>query len=666
MTRRMKPIPQVCSQCGAPLSHADANGLCSGCLLTEECGTIDASAASISSAASRENVPAPLAGGDSFGPYTPVRVLGEGGMGTVYLARQEHPIRREVALKIIRSGLGSEQILDRFGGERQALSLMEHPNVARVLDAGTSAKGRPFFVMEYVDGVPITQYCDRKVLSTRERLELFRPVCDALQHAHKKGIIHRDVKPSNILVMEVDGRPVPKVIDFGIARATEDQALDGHVFTLTGQIVGTPEYMSPEQATVDSRDIDTGTDVYSLGVVLYELLVGALPLDLRSLRQRAFWEILRSIRETPAPKPTIRLNQMGDAADEVAWSRSTDRSSLKRQLSGDLDWIVMKAIDKDRQRRYSSASEFTADIGRFLKDEPVLASPPSSGYRIRKFITRHKAPVAAAAAVLLASIAGIVATTWQAHIAGQQRLEALSEKAEAQRETQRAVESSRIALAHQLAAQASALSQESASNDALSTLLAIESARLQRLFESNVLLNKLLELIPTQTYELLPHTVQNTSTAVIFSPDGRFLAAAEQGAVVLFDVATWKKLWRFQTEDVPILQQIKFSTDSRRIAIAAGNASRVIDISTGKRVSGFVDPKLEPIDFNPDLSRILAGAVATRRLALLETATGREIMSLGGGQNLYAAFSPDGQRIAAAGFSSTRDHLPSWLSLSMR
>ena len=222
---------------------------------------------------------------DSFGPYVPVRVLGEGGMGTVYLARQQQPIRREVALKVVKLGMDSRQVLERFEIERQALALMDYPNVARVLDAGTSERGRPYFVMEYVDGVPITQYCDRKALSTRERLQLFIPVCNALQHAHKKGIIHRDVKPSNVLVTEVDGKPVPKVIDFGVARATEQRSAECDAFTLSGQLIGTPEYMSPEQASLDSRDIDTGTDVYSLGVVLYELLVGMLPLDIKSLAQ---------------------------------------------------------------------------------------------------------------------------------------------------------------------------------------------------------------------------------------------------------------------------------------------------------------------------------------------------------------------------------------------
>jgi non-specific serine/threonine protein kinase/serine/threonine-protein kinase len=398
--------------------------------------------------ASPPDRPAPSpADDDSFGLYVPVRVLGEGGMGTVYLARQQRPIRREVALKVVKRGMDSRQVLERFEIERQALALMDYPNVARVLDAGTSQRGRPYFVMEFVDGVPITQYCDRQALSTRERLQLFIPVCNALQHAHKKGIIHRDVKPSNILVTEVDGKPVPKVIDFGIARATDQRSAESEAFTLAGQIIGTPEYMSPEQASLDNRDIDTGTDVYSLGMVLYELLVGSLPLDMKALRKIAFAEVLRAIRETPVPKPTARITQMGADAEGMAQHRSTNAGQLRRDLSGDLDSIVMKAIDKDRHCRYGSASDFAADIERFLKSEPVLAGPPGAAYQMRKFVVRHKRPVAAAAAVVLALVAGIIATTLEARRAVAAEVRAQQERNSALEQQRRADNEAAIATA---------------------------------------------------------------------------------------------------------------------------------------------------------------------------------------------------------------------------
>jgi non-specific serine/threonine protein kinase/serine/threonine-protein kinase len=377
---------------------------------------------------------------DSFGPYMPMRVLGEGGMGTVYLAHQQHPIRRDVALKVVKAGTDSRQVIERFDIERQSLALMDHSNVARVLDAGTSDRGRPYFVMEYVNGVPITRYCDGKKLDIRERLRVFIPVCQALHHAHQRGIIHRDVKPSNILVSEVDGQPVPKVIDFGIARAIDRLPAEQETFTAAGQIIGTPEYMSPEQANLESRDIGTGTDVYSLGVVLYELLVGALPLDLRAIRQQGFVNVLRAVRETPAPKPTTKLSQLGANADRIAGQRRVGFAQLKRELAGDLDWIVMKAIDKDRMRRYASASEFAADIQRHLSNEPVLAGPPSAGYRVCKFVVRNKVPVLAAVVLVCSLIGGLVATTWQARLATRERMEADRQRVRAE---QQAVESAR-------------------------------------------------------------------------------------------------------------------------------------------------------------------------------------------------------------------------------
>jgi serine/threonine protein kinase/Tfp pilus assembly protein PilF len=337
--------------------------------------------------------------------------LGEGGMGEVYRADQEKPVRRRVALKVIKRGMDSREVVARFESERQALAMMDHPSIAKVFDAGTTERGRPFFVMEHVKGIPISEYCDTHHLTTPERLELFIQVCEGAQHAHQKGIIHRDLKPSNILVEIQDGRPVPKIIDFGVAKATAQPLTERTLFTQHGQLIGTPEYMSPEQAEMSGLDIDTRTDVYSLGVVLYELLVGALPFDSKQLRKGGFDQLRRRIRQQDPPRPSARITALGEISTTTAQRRRTDVPSLTRQLRGDLDWIVMKALEKDRTRRYASASELAADLRRHLNNEPVSAGPPSALYRLRKFALRHKAAVSAAALVLLALIIGIVGTT---------------------------------------------------------------------------------------------------------------------------------------------------------------------------------------------------------------------------------------------------------------
>ena len=335
-------------------------------------------------------------------------------MGVVYLAEQTEPIRRRVALKLIKLGMDTKQVIARFETERQALALMNHPNVAKVLDAGATEKGRPYFVMEYVKGESITAYCDRHRLTTKERLGLFMQVCQAVQHAHQKGIIHRDIKPSNVLVAIEGDKPVPKVIDFGVAKAIEQKLTERTLFTEQGQLIGTPEYMSPEQAEMSALDIDTRTDIYSLGVLLYELLVGALPFDPTSLRRAAFAEIQRIIREEEPPKPSTRLSSMGDDSTTAAHKRRTDQSALQRQLRGDLDWITMKAMDKDRTRRYTSASDLAEDIARNLKNEPVEASPPSATYRLQKFIRRNR--MAIGVTLVLAILVGSSAVLgWRTH-----------------------------------------------------------------------------------------------------------------------------------------------------------------------------------------------------------------------------------------------------------
>jgi non-specific serine/threonine protein kinase/serine/threonine-protein kinase len=347
----------------------------------------------------------------TIGAYRVLQKLGEGGMGEVYEAEQERPVRRRVAVKLIKWGMDTKEVVARFESERQALALMNHPNIARVYEAGATEQGRLFFAMEYVPGVPITEYCDTNRLSTRERLALFIQVCSGIQHAHQKGVIHRDMKPSNVLVTIQDDRPVPKIIDFGVAKATSQRLTERTVFTELGQWIGTPEYMSPEQAEMTGLDIDTRTDVYSLGVVLYELLVGSQPFEASDLRVVGFDEMRRKIREDEPTRPSTKVTSMGEASDTAARNRRTELLLLARELRGDLDWITMRALEKDRTRRYGSPAELAADIERHLRHEPVLAGPPSTLYRVRKFIRRHRLGVGAGVLVLMALLTAIIGTT---------------------------------------------------------------------------------------------------------------------------------------------------------------------------------------------------------------------------------------------------------------
>ena len=355
-----------------------------------------------------EDVPAPDGPGAVIGRYKLLQEIGEGGFGVVFLAEQQKPVRRRVALKIIKIGMDTKQVIARFEAERQALAILDHPNIAKVLDAGTTATGRPFFVMELVKGIPITEYCDQASLDTRERLGLFTGVCRAIQHAHQKGIIHRDLKPGNVLVTLHDGTPVPKVIDFGIAKATDRHLTEKTLFTEFRQIVGTPEYMAPEQAAWSGLDVDTRADVYSLGVLLYELLTGSKPFEITAMMEQGWGEILRVIREEDPPRPSTKLSTMGDDLVSIAKSRHTEPKQLGRLVKGDLDWIVMKALEKDRTRRYDTADAFAQDIDRYLGDLPVNATPPSARYRMRKYVRRHRVGVIAVAAVAVALVAGIV------------------------------------------------------------------------------------------------------------------------------------------------------------------------------------------------------------------------------------------------------------------
>jgi serine/threonine protein kinase/tetratricopeptide (TPR) repeat protein len=383
--------------------------------------------------------------GTTIGPYKLIEPIGEGGMGTVWMAQQTEPVKRLVALKLIKAGMDSKQVIARFEAERQALALMDHPHIAKVLDAGTTSTGRPYFVMDLVKGVPITRYCDEHHLTPRQRLELFVPVCQAIQHAHQKGIIHRDLKPSNVLVALYDGKPVPKVIDFGVAKAAGQSLTDKTLVTGFGNIVGTLEYMSPEQAEINQLDIDTRSDIYSLGVLLYELLAGSPPFTRKELEKAGMLEMLRVIREEEPSKPSMKLSS-SDALPTLSANRGTEPAKLTKLVRGELDWIVMKALEKDRNRRYETANCFAMDVQRYLADEPVQACPPSAWYRFRKLARRKRAVLLTAGLVAAALVVGLAVATWQAVRASRAEEEKGKELVAKVKENQRANKNLRLAL----------------------------------------------------------------------------------------------------------------------------------------------------------------------------------------------------------------------------
>src|SRR6266699_1911696 len=484
------PQTRICPQCGAPLPSEGWEGLCPKCLVRVSLESLETSTLSglrNSDSPRAPEAPHPASGhplpsegrgqgegggqgeervtshqspvtdphvlpektvslvesdivlerkGMMIGRYKLLQQIGEGGFGVVFMAEQMEPVQRKVALKVIKAGMDTREVNARFEAERQALALMDHPNIAQVLDGGATTAGRPYFVMELVRGLPITDYCDQCNLSTRQRLELFIKVCRAVQHAHQKGVIHRDLKPSNVLVTLHDGEPVPKVIDFGVAKALGQKLTVKTLFTRFEQMIGTPAYMSPEQAALGGLDIDTRSDIYSLGVLLYELLTGVTPFDSETFLDAGLDEIRRMIRETDPPKPSTRILTMGERLVDIAKHRHAEPTALSRLLRGDLDWITMKALEKDRRRRYETVNGLAADIERHLRDEPVVARPPSALYRLQKVARRHRVAFAAGALVAGILVLGVIISTWQAVRAtraerGQSRLREQAEEAQA-------------------------------------------------------------------------------------------------------------------------------------------------------------------------------------------------------------------------------------------
>ena len=521
--------------------------------------------------------------GTIIGRYKLLQKLGEGGFGVVYMAEQSRPVHRKVALKIIKPGMDTHAVVARFEAERQALALMEHENIARVLDGGVTEAGRPYFVMELVRGVPITEYCDKNLLSMRERLRLFVTVCRAVQHAHQKGIIHRDLKPSNILVTLADGQPVVKVIDFGVSKALNQQLTEKTLFTAFGQMIGTPQYMSPEQAEMSCLDVDTRSDVYSLGVLLYELLTGTTPLEAEKLRAAGYAEIQRIIAEEHPPRPSVRLSTMGDDLTVVADHRSTDPKRLRQVIQGELDWIVMKSLEKERGRRYTSPSGLAEDVERFLAGQVVEAHPPSKAYRVRKFVQKNKKAVTVGLAlitVLLIGFAGVAAALRSEHMA-RVELEEQAYRDNMNLAYQAWNEGNRVQLKR-----------------CLDKVLSMRSALPAPGFELRYLWARQEEIIDAAEEVHLPMSTPTTITNLAYSGDGNYLAVScADKSVFLIDKNKAGPPVNLSDEisgaDVVISSQGRylaaFSTPGHASAIDVTDThpAIVFEISTGERLEGF-------------------------------------------------------------------------------
>jgi eukaryotic-like serine/threonine-protein kinase len=630
------PTKQTCEECGAELPANAPQGLCPRCLAGMGLGLMPTEVLPKSEFVI-ERV------GTMIGRYKLLEKIGEGGFGVVYMAEQVEPVQRKVALKIIKAGMDTKEVIARFEAERQAIALMDHPNIARALDAGATEAGRPYFVMELVRGTPITEYCDRANLPTRERLKLFIKVCQAVQHAHQKSVIHRDIKPSNVLVTQHDGEPVPKVIDFGVAKALGQKLTEKTLFTAFNHMIGTPAYMSPEQAALSGLDIDTRADIYSLGVLLYELLTGVTPFDADTFRMTAMDEVRRMIRETEPPKPSTRLQTLGEKLTDVAKHRGTEPGALSRLVRGDLDWIVMRCLEKDRRRRYETANGLAADVARHLENEPVVARPPSNLYRCQKLIRRHKLAFAAAGAVACSLIIGLGLFTWQWRQAELARQRASQQELTARKNL--------YAADMNLAFQSMEVGNLGRARNFLEAHRPAPGEEDLRGFEWRHLWAA---SRGDNLATLLGHS--NVVTSVAVSPDGRTLISGSQDDTVsLWDLASRQRiatLPRFGGHT----HSVAFSPDGTMFAVGSMDDGATLWSAVSLKLLRSLGGRNARVAFSPT-GRLLAFGTSVdwrdsqgQSVTLFDYVSGEVVTNFPSGGS-RAAFSPDGKVLALSGRS---------------